>query len=195
MRLFLYLIIWFPLTFILFVACLVLTITILFNRTVKTSSFGNNNLYSQDKAVNKNIIFPSSDFRIKALSNFFTKYNSPLLEKAEYLVFTADSWGIDYTLIPAISMQESGGCKNIPIGSHNCWGFGIYGDKKTVFASYEKAIEQVAKVIKQTYIKQGYTNPTLLEDKWTPSSRGSWSYGVNFFIGKIKEEETKLLVP
>ncbi|EKE15273.1 MAG: hypothetical protein ACD_12C00096G0002 [uncultured bacterium] len=86
-------------------------------------------------------------------------------------------------------MQESAGCKKIPVDSHNCWGFGIYGSKITRFDSYAEAIIQVSKTIKETYIKSGLTNVTLLEDKWTPPSRGQWSSSVNFFIGKIREYE------
>lgn len=132
---------------------------------------------------------PTQDIRVLALRKFFQDYKSPLADLAEFLVKQADNWGLDYTLMPAIAMQESSGCRKIPVDSYNCWGFGIYSTKITRFASYEMAIEQVAKTIKEAYIKNGYTNPTLLEDKWTPSSRGQWSYSVNFFISKIKEYE------
>lgn len=148
--------------------------------------------YNSNNNMDNNRVVPSlplSDIRITALRNFLKVYNSPLYEHVESLVKTADLWGLDYALIPAIAMQESGGCKVIPEDSYNCWGYGIYGDKVTRFTSYEEAMIQVAKTIKETYIKNGLTNPTLLEDRWTPSSRGSWSYSVNYFIGKIKELE------
>lgn len=135
---------------------------------------------------------PQVDVRISALSKFFGDYRSPLLAHVDTLVKQADLWGLDYALIPAISMQESQGCKTIPFDSYNCWGFGIYGTKITRFENYEAAISQVAKTIKETYIKKGLTNPTLLEDRWAPSSRGLWSYSVNFFIGKIREIEKNI---
>lgn len=138
------------------------------------------------------IISPSHDIRILVLKKFLKDYRSPLFDQAEELVKQADNFGLDYTLLPAIAMQESGGCKTIPENSFNCWGFGIYGDRVTRFDSYQKAIAQVAKTIKESYVKKGASNPTLLEDRWTPSSRGNWSYSVNFFIGKIKEYEDKI---
>lgn len=137
-------------------------------------------------------ISPQDDIRITALSKFLKKYDSPLIDVAPYLVTQADRWGLDYTLIPAISMQESLGCKIIPDNSYNCWGFGIYGSKITRFSSYEEAIDKVAKTIKETYIKNGLTNPTLLENIWTPQSTGQWSYAVNYFIGKIKDLEKNI---
>lgn len=140
--------------------------------------------YAQDP-----IITPTADIRVTALRLFLNKYQSPLAEVADYLVQQADLWGIDYALIPAISMQESQGCKRIPENSYNCWGYGIYGDKVTRFASYKEAITQIAKTIRLSYINNGKTNATLVEDIWAPPSRGQWSYSVNFFIGKIKEFE------
>ncbi len=126
------------------------------------------------------------------MTAFLDEYKSPLVELTETLVKQADLWGIDYALIPAIAMQESGGCKKIPAASYNCWGFGIYGEKVVKFSSYEEAIAQVAKTIKETYIKNGLTNVTLLEDRWAPQSRGQWSTAVNFFIGKIREYERNI---
>lgn len=134
-------------------------------------------------------IHPSQDIRVLVLKKFLKDYRSPLADLAEDLVRIADLWGLDYTLLPAIAMQESGGCKKIPVDSYNCWGFGIYGDKVTRFSSYQEGAHQVAKTIKETYIKNGLTNPTLLEDLWAPPSKGLWSYAVNYFIGKIKEYE------
>lgn len=141
-------------------------------------------VFAQEPAVT-----PTADIRIVTLRNFLTKYNSPLVQSADYLVEQADLWGLDYALLPAIAMQESNGCKRIPENSFNCWGFGVWGDKVTRFTSYEEAIARVAKTLRLSYINNGKTNPTLVEDIWAPPSRGKWSFAVNFFISKIKEME------
>lgn len=140
----------------------------------------------------RSIPYPEKDIRILVLKEFFKTYNSPLYDHVEALVKQADIWGIDYALLPAIAMQESGGCKTIPPGSYNCWGFGIYGDNVVNFGSFENAVSNVAKTLKEAYIKKGLTNATLVEDRWTPSSGGNWSYSVNFFIGKIRGIESKI---
>lgn len=130
-----------------------------------------------------------TDIRISALQRFLSERRSPLAKHVHDLVAVADEVGIDYALLPAIAIQESGGCKKIPSNSFNCWGFGIYGDKVIRFNSYKQAFYKVAKTIKETYIKKGLTNPTLLEDRWAPPSRGQWSYAVTLFMSKIHEYE------
>lgn len=135
---------------------------------------------------------PKVDIRITVLQKFLKAYDSPLYPLASYLVNQADRWTLDYALIPAIAMQESGGCKVIPDNSYNCWGFGVYGTTVTRFSSYEEAISAVAKTIKETYIKNGLTNPTLLENVWAPQSTGQWSYAVNYFTGKIRDLEKNI---
>lgn len=134
---------------------------------------------------------PTRDIRISALKKFLHEIDSPLYDGADDLITVADTYGLDYALIPAIAMQESGGCKTIPQDSHNCWGFGIYGSKVTKFSSFAEASDRVGKTIKETYIKKGLTNPTLLENKWTPQSSGSWSYSVNYFMSKIHQYESQ----
>lgn len=187
---------WFPVTTVLLISSFIMLLGLPSNKS--NASFDVAPVYAQalysENTTNlkKPHEYDPVDIRIQALSQFLESYKSPLSPYTETAVKIADRWGLDYALIPAIAMQESGGCKIIPIDSYNCWGFGIYGDKVTRFESYERAMNAVAKTIKETYIKNGLTNPTLLEDRWTPSSRGLWSYSVNYFIGKIKEIERLL---
>lgn len=124
--------------------------------------------------------------RIPILQKFFTKYNSPLVDYVSYIVQTADKYGIDYRLIPAISMQESTGCKFIPENSYNCWGWGIYGDKVTRFPNYPEAIETVSRGLKNNYIDKGLTSPEEIMKRYTPPSKGSWAEGVHFFFEQLQ---------
>lgn len=189
---------WFPVTLMM----LFLSLTTLLNNNPKSEKHLLSDKYvnlfqtyaQNEKLYDKNSI-PNQDFRVLVLKKFFTNYKSPLAEVAEEIVLNSDLQGIDYALIPAISMQESQGCKVIPPGSHNCWGYGIYGNKKVYFNNYNDAVAAVAKTIKEAYIKRGLTNATLVEDRWTPSSEGNWSYSVNFFIGKIRELEKNYPLP
>lgn len=157
-----------------------------------TAEAKNPNMFSfPTSSLPKNVL-PDQDVRITVLQKFFQIYKSPLSEFVEDIIKQADLNGIDYSLIPAIAMQESGGCKNIPVDSFNCWGIGIYGDKILRFSSYKEGIEKVSHTIKEAYIKKGLTNATLVEDRWTPSSRGNWSYAVNYFISKIRDIEKNI---
>ena len=160
----------------------------------------NNPYYNRpNDAFNNNIAFKSvpekkpqteitiyqSDARVEALKNFFLTYKSPLSAYAYKIVNEADKNTLDYRLLPAIAMQESNLCKKIPISSYNCWGFGIYGNKVTRFQGYDQAIEVVSKTLAQEYKQKGLVEPDDIMKKYTPSSNGSWSNGVTFFMDRI----------
>lgn len=130
--------------------------------------------------------FKTSDIRVANLKYYFRKYESVLYDKAEYFVTMADKYQLDYRLLPAIAMQESNLCKHIYPGSHNCWGWGIYGNKVTRFSSYEEAIETISRGLKTNYIDKGYVTPEEIMRKYTPPSDGSWAFGVNTFLRVIE---------
>ncbi len=126
------------------------------------------------------------NFKVANLEGFFKKHDSPLFDHAEFIVRTADKYKLDYRLVPAIAMQESTLCKNIPKNSYNCWGWGIYGNKITRFESYEQAIETVSKGLKENYIDQGLVTTYQIMQRYTPSSNGSWANAVNWVIRHIE---------
>lgn len=127
-----------------------------------------------------------ADGRVANLKSFFRKYNSPLYDFADVIVSVSDEYKIDYRLLPAIAMQESNLCRVIPDNSHNCWGWGIYGSTVTRFDSYDEAIRVVAKGLKKHYIDQGLLTASAIMSKYTPSSNGSWQYGVNTFLKALE---------
>lgn len=126
-----------------------------------------------------------ADERVANLRSFFRKHNSPLYEYADVIVAVSDKYGFDYRLLPAIAMQESGLCRVIPPGSHNCWGWDIYGGKVTRFASFPEAVEAVGQGIRKNYLDRGLLTATQIMEKYTPSSNGSWARAVNSFIQAI----------
>ncbi len=131
----------------------------------------------------------SADARPTILSKYLSRYKSPLYPLANYLVATADKYLLDYRLLVAIAQQESNLCKKIIPSSHNCWGYGIYGDKVTKFDSYEQGIETVARGLKKNYIDKGLTSPEEIMTKYTPQSLekgGSWAKGINQFLDDIE---------
>lgn len=126
------------------------------------------------------------DERVAILKTFFRKYDSPLYDHAAFIVSTSDANSLDFRLIPAIAMQESTACKFIPHNSHNCWGWGIYGNTVTRFSSYPEAIDTIARGLKKNYIDKGLTTPEQIMKKYTPSSNGSWARGVNTVLGVME---------
>lgn len=127
-----------------------------------------------------------ADGRSANLKIFFRKYNSPLYDYSDLIVEVSDQYGFDYRLLPAIAMQESTLCRAIPSGSHNCWGWGIYGSNVIRFASYEEAIRTVAAGIKKEYLDKGLVTASKIMAKYTPSSNGSWAHAVNSFLKALE---------
>ncbi len=124
--------------------------------------------------------------RIEIVEQFFIRYGSPLAPYAKMIVETADEHSLDHRLLPAIAMQESNLCKKAPEGSHNCWGYGIYGGKVTRFESYPEAIETVARGLAKNYKQKGMHTPEEIMEVYTPSSDGSWARSVTHFMNQLK---------
>lgn len=128
----------------------------------------------------------TGDARPEILRNFFESNKSPLVPYSKYFVDVADTFNLDFRLLPAIAMQESNLCKKIPENSYNCWGYGIYGDKITKFKSYEEGIEIVAESLREKYVDKGFLSAEEIMSKYTPSSNGSWAKAVNHFMEEMK---------
>lgn len=126
------------------------------------------------------------DGRAAKLRRYLRSINSPLFDYSDLLVEEADKFGYDYRLLVAISLQESTGCKFIPENSYNCWGWGIYGDKVTRFASYDEAIRTVSAGIKKNYLDKGLITTEQIMKKYTPGSNGSWAWAVRYFFHRIE---------
>lgn len=120
------------------------------------------------------------------LRQFFHKYGSPLEPLSQLIVDTSEKYGLDPRLLPSIAMTESGGCEKIPAGSHNCWGFGIYGGKILHFNSYEEGIETVAKTLSTKYKARGLETPEEIEKQYTPNSNGHWQSSVYQFMNELQ---------
>lgn len=153
----------------------------------KISSFQNYAaLPSHNIVVSDSIGF--TDARAKIVEDFFKSYNAPLAEYAEVFVRVADEKDIDFRWLPAISMQESNGGKRIIPSSKNPFGYGIYQDKVTKFATFEDAIERVARGLKEDYFDQGLTTPEEVMAKYTPPSvalGGPWAKGIRQFMEEM----------
>ncbi len=133
--------------------------------------------------------FHTTDARVHIIKDYLHRYSSPLYNYAQDIVTTSDKYLLDYRLLVAIARQESNLCKRIPPGSHNCWGFGIYGDKVTVFDNYPQALEIVAKTLKKNYIDIGLDTPEKIMAKYTPPSiekGGPWAKGVSEFMSDLE---------
>lgn len=145
-------------------------------------------------ASNQQPLNPPLDERVTILEQFLDKQNSPLATQAATMIEAADTYKLDWKLLPAIAGKESSFGKNIPLdskngqSSHNAWGWGVYGDKAPSFSSWEEAIMTVAKGLRDEYYNKGYITPEIIMKKFTPRSDGSWGRGVKAIMEQVSSE-------
>jgi len=126
------------------------------------------------------------DARPEIIKGFLSSYKSPLTPYSELIVDVADKYGIDWKLLPAIAMKESGLCKIIPDESYNCWGWGIHSAGTLRFDSYEEGIDTVSKGIRENYVDIGLVTIEEIMSKWIPHSpNGAWAEGVRLYMAEM----------
>lgn len=77
---------------------------------------------------------PMMDSRHIALGNYFSKHNCPLLPYVDDFIAAADKSGIDWRLLPAISIHESTCGKRYPRNTNNPFG---WLERKGTVAKFE----------------------------------------------------------
>lgn len=135
-------------------------------------------------SVSSNIVL--ADGRSQILKNYLVKVDSELAPYTDLLVSTADKYGLDYRLLTAIAIKESGACRIIPPGGHNCWGWGIHSAGTLGFDSYEEAIETVSKGLKEKYIDQGYITPDQIMKKYAHKDSTTWGPDVAAYMAALE---------
>lgn len=127
-----------------------------------------------------------SDQREKILKSYLEFYNSPLAPSAKTFVQAADTYGLDWKLLVAISGVESTFGHQLQHNSHNAWGWGIYGTNMIVFNSYDEAIETISKSLRENYIEKWGAKDVYQIGRIYAASP-TWAQGVVYFMGKIEE--------
>lgn len=121
------------------------------------------------------------DYRSYTLRKFLAKYNSPLTPYSIEFIQTADYYGIDYRIVPAISGVESTFGKRIPVNSYNAYGW-AGGDYK--FKSWPDSIKIVNKTLRENYVNKGATSINKIARIYAPPST-TWGTKVSYFVRKI----------
>lgn len=128
------------------------------------------------------------DPRGQILRDYLAKHNSPLQFHAQDFIDAADTYNVDWKLVPAIAGVESTFGKHTPGGgyagpSYNGWGWGVYGNQALYFGSWRAGIFTVTKGLKEGYIDKGLTDPYSMNRKYASSQ--AWGKNVAFFLNDI----------
>ncbi len=129
-------------------------------------------------------IVTQDDGRVGKVTAFLAAFNSPLTQYASLIVSEADTYGIDYRLLPAIGAQESGECAKEISDTHNCWGFGIYGHKVTSFDSYEQAIDTITRYFANKK-SRGVDTLEEIGAIYNPTDHNNWKSNVASFMNQL----------
>lgn len=128
----------------------------------------------------------AGDSREGILREYFESFGSPLASHAATFVEAADAHNLDYRLVAAISRQESNGCKYIPPGSYNCWGWGIHKRGTLHFESFDQGIWTVTEGLREKYVDDGLTTPEEIMRRYSPYSPGTWDAAVEQFMNEMQ---------
>ncbi|WKZ24251.1 MAG: hypothetical protein QY312_01430 [Candidatus Dojkabacteria bacterium] len=116
--------------------------------------------------------------KVAAVKSFFKRYKAPLEAHAEDFVRAADSYGIDYRLLPAIAMIESSGGKFL-FRPYNPFGWGRSG-----FPSFTAAIYDVARGMSR-YYAGGLREPERIAYRYNPVTPESWGRKARTFMNQM----------
>jgi hypothetical protein len=135
-----------------------------------------------------------ADARELLLKAFILKFQptSPMLPFTSSFIQTADTYQIDFRMIPAIAMCESNlGARMPSKDSFNAWGIAVYTGQQNgkVFNDWPHAIDWVGKYIREKYYNRSITDLVEIGAIWAPPSvakENSWARCVEGFMDKIR---------
>jgi len=163
---------------ILFVFVVILSIFILVPKAFAQNSSGSSAVLADARNVSL------SDNRVKILREFLKSYDSPLALFAKEFVESADTYNLDWRLVAAISGVESTFGHQIPPGSYNGWGWGVYGNNVIYFSSWKDGIRTISKGLRERYMdRAGTDNIYAIASSYAASP--TWAVRVEFFMNRI----------
>jgi hypothetical protein len=123
--------------------------------------------------------FPQPDHRIARLEKFFKTYHCPMPYHTSDYLRAADGYGLDYRLLPALSIRETL-CGKAERQQHNAWG---YHPGHQTFPSVEIGIDFVAQRLAEHQLYKGKT----LDDKlFTYNPRSAYPGEIRRIMGQIE---------
>ncbi len=153
------------------------------------------NIYAQNVAGHSAQIIPeivtATEQKIVkkklVLQRMLKKHNSPLSDSADSFITTCQTFKLECYLLPSISGLESNFGKFVLPNSFNPFGWaGGY----MIFESWDKAIAEVGKGLKENYVAKGADTVEEIAPIYAESK--TWAPRVQYFMNEFKKEEENL---
>ncbi|MBI2196690.1 glucosaminidase domain-containing protein [Candidatus Daviesbacteria bacterium] len=123
------------------------------------------------------------DRRAEILSSYLAKFDSPLQYHAQDFIDAAETYQLDWKMLPAIAGVESTFGKQIP-GGYNGWGWGVYGTQAIYFTSWRDAIFTISKGLREGYLDKGLNDPYSMNRVYAASPH--WGGKVSYFMQDLE---------
>ena len=148
------------------------------NLSISTSKEIEENIIVKEYVVNTVPSYVPDAQKVENIRRYLAGRNAPLADYAEEFVRAADHYEIDYRIVAAISVIESGGGKH-NFRPHNAWGWG-----RMSFNDWTEGIWTVSGGVSRYYAR-GMTTPQLMAPVYCPPNAVNWANNVNFVMNQI----------
>lgn len=122
--------------------------------------------------------------RVAQMHTVLESYHSPLSGHEQALIETAEKYHLDWTILAAIAGTESSFGIHMPDKCINPYGWGIYGDNRLCFSSFDDSITGVAQGLASKY------NLSSLESiarTYNTATTDGWIAHTRYFMTRIKD--------
>ncbi len=148
------------------------------NLSISTSKQVEETLIVKKYVPNEPTQYTPDAKKVENIRKYLAGRNAPLADYAEEFVKAADYYSIDYRIVAAISVIESGGGKH-NFKAYNAWGWG-----KSPFENWTDGIWSVSAGISR-YYSRGLTRPELIAPYYCPPNAVKWAQNVNYVMNQI----------
>jgi hypothetical protein len=122
--------------------------------------------------------------RVAQMHTVLESYHSPMSGHEGTLIDTAEKYHLDWTILAAIAGTESSFGIHMPDKCVNPYGWGIYGDNKLCFKSFDDAITVVAEGLATKY---NISSLETIAHAYNTVSTDGWIAHTRYFMARIKD--------
>lgn len=163
---------------------LFIAIAVLFS--VSGESHAMNQASGSSATLKSEITTEIVDHRSQMLREYLETHDSPLASEADAFVSIADKYELDWKLLASIAGLESSYGKRLPYNSHNAWGWGYNNGTVKHFDTWEDAIEEISKGLRERYLRDiEYSDPYIIGPTYAASP--TWAQRVTYIMGSIED--------